>query len=226
MASITVSHANTSLSSPSLPILLRTFQPGDGAAFAALLADPANGENPNPSGSVMDAAWGEAAVGRMVNSAQQNPSVCGPDGAVLSGPPRLNLAVVLLPGPSAGAVVEKETIIGISGYGAIKTFERDGKLVRAGDVGVLLTDSARGKGYASEALRLSLDWAAAPVAEGGLQLDLLSTTTLADNTRMLAVAEKLGFGGKGVLRPAEHDAEKEEMYYEMTAEEWRSRSRP
>lgn len=215
------SHIDTRLDSPTLPIALRIPQPSDGETFAALLTNPANGDNPNPNGKVMDAAWGEAAIGRMRDAASQ-PTIVSSDGRVESGPSKLNLVVVERLGPSEGRQQE-DRVIGIGGYGAIKNWERDGLRVRAGDVGILLDGASRGKGYAVEAMRLAMDWGVTPVSDGGLQLDFVTITTLEDNQPMIRLVEsKLGVGpGKGVLRPAEFDKDKQEMYFEIPAAQWK-----
>ncbi|KJZ79822.1 hypothetical protein HIM_00536 [Hirsutella minnesotensis 3608] len=168
-----------------------------------------------------------------------------PEGVVASGPDRVNLAVVLLAGPSttssgAGATSRAGTrlddedkgpdspggdeVIGLGGFGAIKTLHhpsRPGRSLRAGDAGVLIGESHRARGYAAEAMRLAIDWAFTPVAQGGPQLDLVTVTTLRDNAPMIALAERhLGLAGKGVLRPAEGGEPVGEMYYELWPEEW------
>lgn len=114
-----------------------------------------------------------------------------------------------------------EVMIGLGGYGAIKDWERDGRKIRAGDVGVLLDPEHRGKGYAVEAMKLAIDWAFTPVSSGGPQLDLVTITTLKDNAVMLGIVnDKLGLKGRGVSRPAEFDTAKQEVYFEMKPEEW------
>lgn len=134
-------------------------------------------------------------------------------GTVTSGPAKANLFVV-----------EDDEPIGIAGFGCIKTLEREGKSVRAGDAGVVLEVGKRGKGYATEAMLLTLDFGAAAVSEGGLQLDLLTITTLEDNEAMIKVIERLGFSkDSAIVRPAEFDKSKQELYIEIRREEWRKK---
>lgn len=216
-------HSNTSLKSITHPITLRNLRPGEGAVFAALIANPENEDKTTADAQdALDETWGEGVIQRMTEYAKTNPTVIDAStGQVVSGPNKLNLAVV------ENASDGRETIIGISGYGAIKDWERQGVRVRAGDVGVVINAAYRGKGYAVEAMRLAMDWAAAPATEGGLQLDMLTATTLDSNEPMIRLIEvKLGLKGMGILRPAEFDRDKQELYFEITASEWRlARSR-
>ncbi|KAF5011889.1 hypothetical protein FDECE_2022 [Fusarium decemcellulare] len=204
------SHLTVSLSSSIFPISLRVPRSDEGAVYAALLA------NGFPdSAQTFDTAWGDAAVIRHREAAAVPTIVSTTSGAVISGPARVNLVVV-----EHG---DQEKVVGLGGFGSIKTWQRDGKTVRAGDAGVLLDSEAQGKGYGREAMVLAMDWAVAPASEGGLQLDMITITTLADNEPMIGlVQKKLGLEGKGLLRPAEFDKEKLEMYYEITAEDWKA----
>ncbi|KAJ3550164.1 hypothetical protein NM208_g122 [Fusarium decemcellulare] len=204
------SHLTVSLSSSILPISLRAPRSDEGAVYAALLA------NGFPdSAQTFDTAWGDAAVIRHREAAAVPTIVSTTSGAVISGPARVNLVIV-----EHG---DEEKVVGLGGFGSIKTWQREGKIVRAGDAGVLLDNEAQGKGYGREAMVLAMDWAAAPASEGGLQLDMITITTLADNEPMIGlVQKKLGLEGKGLLRPAEFDKEKLEIYYEITAEDWRA----
>ncbi|PWI67175.1 hypothetical protein PCL_04337 [Purpureocillium lilacinum] len=236
------SHLDTRLASPSLPIVLRTITPGDAASMSALLSAPENAADPNARPLTPDRCAANIARQRADASV---PSVLDPADPrrVLSGPSRVNMAVVVLsprqggttsaghgqddaplPDGEATAAEEEsdETMIGLGGYGAIKNWVRDGKPLRAGDVGVMLDPAHRGRGYAAEAMRLAIDWAFTPVSAGGPQLDLVTVTTLADNEPMVRLAEdKLGLRGRGVRRPAEHGEPAGELYYELTAEEWK-----
>ncbi|KAL3955784.1 hypothetical protein ACCO45_011347 [Purpureocillium lilacinum] len=219
------SHLDTRLASPSLPIVLRTITPGDAASMSALLSAPENAADPNARPLTPDRCAANIARQRADASV---PSVLDPADPrrVLSGPSRVNMAVVVLsprqggttsaghgqddaplPDGEATAAEEEsdETMIGLGGYGAIKNWVRDGKPLRAGD-----------------AMRLAIDWAFTPVSAGGPQLDLVTVTTLADNEPMVRLAEdKLGLRGRGVRRPAEHGEPAGELYYELTAEEWK-----
>ena len=152
---------------------------------------------------------------------------------VISGPKRCDLGIYLLldDDDGSGNGRRRETLIGLSGYGSIKqshpstsaSASADPRPRRIGDAGVLLAEPHRGKGYAAEAMRLSLDLAAAPASEGGLQLDAVSVTTLEDNVAMRGLAERRLGLGEGVLRPAEFDKDKREVYWEISTAEWRRR---
>lgn len=115
----------------------------------------------------------------------------------------------------------EESVIGLGGFGAIKDWERDGRKIRAGDVGVMMDPAYKRRGYGVEAMRMGINWAFTPTSEGGPQLDLVTITTMEDNASMLKlVDEKLGLQGKGIARPAEFDENKQEIYYELTKEDW------
>lgn len=204
------SHSDTNLKSTSKPISLRTLQLQDAQRFVEVLAV-------DPMSKPMEIATAQSAIGRMQESARE-PSVLS-GATVLSGPSRVNLAV-MLHSPEAGEQDEGH-LIGIGGYGAIKTWEREGKKVRAGDVGVVIDPAERSKGYAVEAMRLAIDWAFASLEDGGLQLDLVTVTTEAGNTAMARlIDDKLGLKGKGVLRDAENSGK--ELYYEMAPADWQA----
>lgn len=202
------SHLNTLLTSKTFPIHIRTVEVGDAPLHASLISDPANGGDPDKP---LAAATSETIIAKQRVDAAV-PTVLGADGRAASGPGRVNMVVCTTDGQ----------IIGLGGYGAIKDWERDGRKIRAGDVGVLLDSQFRGKGYGLEALKLAIDWGFSPVSEGGPQMDLVTLTTLEDNAPMVRIAEeKLGLKGKGVLRPAEFEADKNEWFWEMTAEDWK-----
>lgn len=202
-------HQSTHIASSGLPALaVRWVTVNDGAVFANLVSSA--DDNTDPS-KVLNEEWGHGAVARMNDHAVHNPTVTDPRGRVTSGPAKANLLVV-----------ENNEPIGISGFGCIKSLEREGKDLRAGDAGIVLKQEKRGCGYATEALKLTLDFGVRSVAEGGLQLDLLTITTLEDNDAMIRVIERLGFErGKAVLRPAEFDKDRQELYFEITAEDWK-----
>lgn len=213
---IQAQHLHTRLESTALPIILRVVELADAPAHAALLTQDAQSDDPNAK--AFDAATSEKLITGQRESASK-PTVCGADGRVVSGPGRVNMVVALKKG---GQQEGEEEVIGLGGFGAIKDWERNGKKVRAGDAGVVLTAEHRGKGYAVEAMKQAINWAFTPVADGGPQLDIVTVTTLSDNTAMLNLTdEKLGLKGKGVLRPAEFGHPQGEMYYEVTADEWK-----
>jgi RimJ/RimL family protein N-acetyltransferase len=67
------------------------------------------------------------------------------------------------------------------------------------EVGYILTRSARGHGYMTEAVAEVIRWAFAPVPEG-LGLVRIRWRALAENTRSAAVAQRLGFTLEGRTR--------------------------
>ena len=213
-------HLHTRLESKSTPVFLRTITLDDAPFHAALLSDPANGADPNSKPMTEESSRG--AITKQIASADV-PTIYDEDlGRVLSGPSRVNMMVCLTEPDLPSSSGNGDIIIGLGGYGAIKDWERDGKKIRAGDVGVLLDPKYRGKGYAVEAMKLAIEWAFTPVSKGGPQLDLVTITTLEDNAAMVALTEqKLGQAGKGVLRPAEFDENKQEKYWEVNAQQWK-----
>lgn len=203
-------HADTRLTSTSYPIRIQNLQSQDAAVFAHLLAIAADdGKQP------WDIGRAKASIARS-NAAASVPSILSTiDGLRLSGPTSVNLLVVL----SKEGEAEEYEAIGLGGYGAIKTLERDGKKVSAGDVGVVLDHQYRGKGYAVEAMRMSIDWAFRSLEDGGLQLDLVTVTTSTENEPMICLTdEKLGLKGKSIVRDGEFSHK--EMYWEITPQEW------
>ncbi|KAH8718686.1 putative N-acetyltransferase YnaD [Beauveria bassiana] len=224
-STIEVSHLDTRLPSPTLPIVLRTIQPSDAARLAALLSDPGNASDPNAA--PLSATTASELIARQRLSASVPTVVDTARGAVIiSGPSRVNMAIELLPDTaSSSSSSSPPLVIGLGGYGAIKELVRDGKTIRAGDVGAMIDPEYRGKGYATEAMRLAIDWAFAEATGGGggLQLDLVTVTTLEDNVAMVKLAEdRLGLKGRGTRRACgEEGAEgKTEVYYELTKEDW------
>ncbi|KAM0669923.1 hypothetical protein MY8738_000021 [Beauveria namnaoensis] len=227
-STIEVSHLDTRLPSPTLPIVLRTIQPSDAARLAALLSDPGNASDPNAA--PLSATTASELIARQRLSASV-PTVVdtargGAGAVIISGPSRVNMVIELLPDTaSSSSSSPPPLVIGLGGYGAIKELVRDGKTIRAGDVGAMIDPEYRGKGYATEAMRLGIDWAFAEATGGGggLQLDLVTVTTLEDNVAMVKLAEdRLGLRGRGTRRACgEEGAEgKTEVYYELTKEDW------
>lgn len=213
-----VSHLDTRLVSQTLPIVLRTIQPGDAARFAAILSDPANASDPHAK--PLDAAAAAAIIAKQRQSAAAPTVLDAATGAVVGGPGRVNMVVELL--LDGG---QQRHVIGLGGYGAIKDRVRDDGRppLRAGDVGAMIDPAHRGKGYATEAIRLAVGWAFAPASEGGLQLDLVTITTEADNAAMVKLAdEKLGLRGRGTRRPSPEEGGQgvTEVYYELTKKDW------
>ncbi|QYS93562.1 N-acetyltransferase domain-containing protein [Trichoderma simmonsii] len=211
-----ISHLDTIIPSPSNPLLfLRTIQPSDASAFSSILSSPSNKSDPH--GKDIDIPTAELSISRMRESASK-PTILDAQGNVISGPSRVNMMLVLKSEDGNG-----ETVIGLGGFGAIKDWERDGQKIRAGDVGAMLDPAYKRKGYGVEAMKMAINWAFLPAVEGGPQLDLVTITTLEDNGPMVNLLnEKLGLTGKGISRPAEFDADKNEIYYELSKEDWRS----
>ncbi|KAH7017495.1 GNAT domain-containing protein [Ilyonectria destructans] len=206
------SHIDTLLESKTFAISLRNLELKDAPAFARLLSDPRNASDPNIK--PMDVSTAQGAITRMRESASE-PTVCDAHGKVITGPSRVNLAVVL------GSEDQPDgKMIGLGGYGAIKELERNGEKLRAGDVGALIGADYRGKGYATETMKLAMDWGFAGVGQGGLQLDRITITTLNDNEPMIRlINDKLGLKGKGIEREAETEGEIE-LYWELEKGDW------
>ncbi|KAI8819798.1 GNAT domain-containing protein [Chytriomyces cf. hyalinus JEL632] len=243
-------HLPTNLLSHKHPLLLRTLLPEDSAAFAQILSDPRNTEFESDSvPRKMDLATAAMAISRMRDSAAQPTIVAAADGKgkgkVVSGPTRVNMAIVYLGDattPDGRELASKGGLmIGIGGFGAIKnlspssgepvpeaaegqeaTTTTSADFLRVGDVGAMINREYRGRGFAHEAMRLAMEWGFKKAADGGLQLDKVTATTLADNKPMIAVlSRKIGWEGKTV--PATEPEGKDEVYYEMSVEEWEAR---
>ncbi|KAH8178176.1 acetyltransferase (GNAT) domain-containing protein [Sarocladium implicatum] len=210
-------HMNTVLTSPSHPIRLQNLHARDAAGFAHILAVDANDGKPP-----RDLERARAGIEKLNTSASAPSILSTPTGARLSGPKNVNLFVVVpRDGESQSEGEADYEVIGLGGFGAIKTFHRDGKEVSAGDAGIVLDPKYRGKGYAVEAMKLTVDWAFRSLKEGGLQLDLVTITTRSDNDAMIRLTnEKLGLKGRGVLRDGEFSDK--EWYWEVNAEDWQS----
>ncbi|KAK7423460.1 hypothetical protein QQZ08_009029 [Neonectria magnoliae] len=205
-------HIDTLLESKNLPISLRNLEFKDAPDFARLLSDPRNASDPNIK--PMEISTAQTVIARMRESASE-PTVYTSSGKVVAGPGRVNLGVVL-----ASEEHLDGTLIGLGGFGAIKQLTRNGDALRAGDVGALIDADYRGKGYATEAMKLAMDWGFASVAQGGLQLDLVTLTTLTDNEPIIKlINDKLGLKGKSVKKEAETDG-KTELYWELRKEDW------
>lgn len=249
-------HFQTSLPSPTHPILLRNPRPTDAPAVAAILSDRANMlyERGGPPEEPMPASTAEDVLLHMRESAA-HPSVLGDDEddgrAVRNGPPRVNLVVVYFPGgradkcPSSlsslkdkvkasksmeegekknGEDEEDGIVIGLSGFGNISTLEvGEGpgrkRILRTGDVGAMINPPYRGRGFAVEAIRLSVEWGFAKLREGGLQLDSITASTDVENEPMIRLLEEK-FEWTGVRKEKEDVPGRYWMSYEMRSEEW------
>lgn len=158
----------------------------------------------------------EQAIERSIESASE-PTIVDAQGNVIRGPDRVNMMLVLKSEDGGN----EETVIGLGGFGAIKTRMRDGRKIRSGDAGAMLDPAYKRRGYGTEAMKMAMGWAFTPTSEGGPQLDLVTITVLEDNEPMLElVNEKLGLEGKGIARLAEFDDDKQEIYYELKKEDW------
>ncbi|KAH6659843.1 GNAT domain-containing protein [Truncatella angustata] len=230
-------HLPTYLPSSTYPLLLRTLEPEDNAAFAAILSDPRNTDMESAEvkqAKPMELSTATSAIARMRDSAAQATVVSAPSsdggdarGKVLRGPGRVNLVIVYLgqEGTEEGDELRKKggLVIGIGGFGGIKdlshgTGEEEG-VVRAGDVGAMINTEYRGRGFAKESVRLAMEWGFKSAAGGGLQLDKITATTLKNNVAMVKVLDK--FGWKGQDKTNEDGLE--ELDYEMTWQEWENK---
>lgn len=239
-------HLPTYLPSPSLPLLLRTLEPEDNAAFAAILSDPRNTDMESEEvkrADPMELSVATGAIARMRHSAAEATVVLpsGGDGKVLKGPGRVNLALIYIgeEDTEEGHELRKKggLMIGLGGFGSIKDLspttgepvpalgdgqvEREDEFVRVGDVGAMINTEFRGRGFAKEAVRLSMEWGFRSAAEGGLQLDQITATTLANNTAMVKVLDR--FGWKAELKTSKGGIE--EAHYKIDREQWKATTR-
>jgi RimJ/RimL family protein N-acetyltransferase len=126
-------HLPTYLPSPTHPILLRTLEPEDNAAFAAILSDPRNTDMESSDvvrSEPMELSVATSIIARMRDSAAQPTAVAaaadggGSRGKVIRGPGRVNMAIVYLgqEGTEEGDELRRKggLMIGIGGFGSIK----------------------------------------------------------------------------------------------------------
>ena len=117
---------------------------------------------------------------------------------------------MLLPAVNSPDEVE---VVGISGFGGIDEFEREvegeKKKVRFADVGVMLNEEWRGKGFAAESVRLSVDFAFEKLKTEGVSCQMLEV-----NEAMVGLVDKK-FGWRRV------DSKEGEVRFEVEPEEWR-----
>ncbi|KAF4845746.1 hypothetical protein CGCSCA4_v006196 [Colletotrichum siamense] len=210
------SHLPTLLRSTTHPLLLRTLIPSDAAAISAVLSNPENTKF-DPHASAISPDVAAKVIDRMRESAAV-PSVLDPvTGKVASGPGRVNLAIVHI--PNAGD--DEGVVIGLGGFGGInESTSDDGSKRRVADVGAMLNPEYRGKGFATEAIRLAVEFAFRGVAEGGLQVDAVSATMSERNLPMVGLVEKK-LGWVGVRRAGEKEGDDGEIYFEVTKDTWR-----
>ncbi|KAL0933199.1 acetyltransferase [Colletotrichum truncatum] len=211
------SHLPTLLRSPTHPILLRTLEPRDAASVSAVLSDPENTKY-DPHASAVSPEVAVKVIERMRESASA-PTVLDDDDAglkVVRGPGRVNLLIVYVDGveDTLGSTADDGTVIGFGGFGNIQELDEDGEKVRVGDVGAMINSAFRGRGLATEAIRLAVEWAFKGVREGGLQLARVTATMSDKNVAMVGLVEKK-LGWTGVRKP------NGEVFFEVTKDTWR-----
>lgn len=178
------SNAKVSIVSDTLPIELRLAVPADAPALLKVFSDPRNVEH-DPSAAGLDTL---PAIEKMIMKWGNLPDALT----------RLNLVVLA-----------KGEIVGLSGSGHIYTRE-DGK--RVADAGIIINPEARGKGYAYESLRITIDYSLRI-----LQLDEVTVEMRDANMAMRGLMDKK-FG----LRPTVSPDLKfgDEYSYRVTRKEW------
>jgi RimJ/RimL family protein N-acetyltransferase len=87
------------------------------------------------------------------------------------------------------------------------------------ELGFWLVPDARGRGLATRAVGLALNWLFGP--EGFVRVEI---TTTPENTRAPRVAERLGFTREGVLRKRsfERGEHLDVVWFGLLREEWRA----
>ncbi|WYZ46310.1 hypothetical protein EsH8_IX_000535 [Colletotrichum jinshuiense] len=209
------SHLPTTLRSQTHPILLRTLEPRDAADISAVLSNPENTKH-DPHASAISPEVAKVVIERMRESAAVPTVLDEASRRVASGPGRVNLLVVLVEG---GAAEDEGRVIGFGGFGGINEHEEEGRKVRVGDVGAMINPEHRGRGFATEALRLAVEWAFRGVREGGLQLDRVTATMSERNAPMVGLVEKK-LGWQGVVKPGKEEGDGE-VLFEVTKDTWR-----
>ncbi|KAI0012950.1 hypothetical protein F4779DRAFT_614111 [Xylariaceae sp. FL0662B] len=207
-------HLPTTLPSQTHPhLLLRTLEPADAPALAALLSDPRNTALDGPPSKPMDVATAVAVIRRMRDSAAR-PTVDGEG----EGEGR----VIGLGG--FGSIKDVPVPVDEAGGGVVGVEESEGDkrgFLRVGDVGAMIEPAYRGRGLGAEAVRLAMEWGFRAARDGGLQLDRVTATTLAANGPMVAVLErKMGWRGR---RKEGEGQGAEEVEFAMTVAEWEER---
>lgn len=172
------SFQSTNLVSPTLPILLRNPSLKDATTFSAILSNPLNNKH-DLYAQPLSPSSAESTISDMVLSASA------------AIPTRVNLVIVLLSYPGASETLDSP-VIGLSGVGGIDVI--DGR--RWADVGVMVNPEHRGKGFALESLRLSIEFAFRELSVHGVSCQMDSA-----NVEMVGLVEgKLGWSGvKGEL---------------------------
>ncbi|RFU35002.1 hypothetical protein B7463_g1313, partial [Scytalidium lignicola] len=202
---------DTVLTSTKHPIYLRCLRLSDAAAVAHILSNPENNKYERFSNrEPMKIEEAETAINAMRKSASEEV------------PTRVNLVVVYTGGRESRSLPhegngsggeeeeeeeeEEEIVIGLSGFGGIDLI--DGK--RFADVGAMIEPEYRGRGYAFECLKLSIDFAFEK-----LKTDGVSCQTQEANAAMIGLLEKLGWKGAVKQQPPLCD-----LRYEMSPEDW------
>ncbi|EFQ30953.1 acetyltransferase [Colletotrichum graminicola] len=210
MPTIQASHLPTLLRSPTHPILLRTLEPRDAAVISAVLSDPENTKY-DPHASAVSPEVAAGVISRMRESAAAPTVLDEASGRVVSGPGRVNLLLVYVGGDDEGVG------IGLAGFGGIDEREREGGgKLRVGDVGAMVNPAYRGRGFATEAVRLAVEWGFTRVEDGGPQFDRITATMLEANEPMVGLMERK-FGWERVARPGKEG----EVTFEVGPEDWR-----
>ncbi|KAK1962411.1 acyl-CoA N-acyltransferase [Colletotrichum sublineola] len=215
MSTKQASHLPTLLRSPTHPILLRTLEPRDAAAISAVLSDPENTKY-DPHASAISPEVAVGVIGRMRESAAAPTVLDDASGWVVSGPGRVNLLLVYVEGGAGDEGVG----IGLAGFGGINEREGEGGgKVRVGDVGAMVSPAYRGRGFATEAIRLAVEWGFTRVEDGGPQFDRITATMSEANAPMVGLMERK-FGWERVARPGKEGADGE-VTFEVGPENWR-----
>ncbi|KAK2018170.1 acyl-CoA N-acyltransferase [Colletotrichum eremochloae] len=215
MSTKQASHLPTLLRSPTHPILLRTLEPRDAAAISAVLSDPENTKY-DPHASAISPEVAVGVIGRMRESAAAPTVLDDASGRVVSGPGRVNLLLVYVEGGAGDEGVG----IGLAGFGGINEREGEGGgKVRVGDVGAMVSPAYRGRGFATEAIRLAVEWGFTRVEDGGPQFDRITATMSEANAPMVGLMERK-FGWERVARPGKEGADGE-VTFEVGPENWR-----
>ncbi|KAI0315291.1 acyl-CoA N-acyltransferase, partial [Amylostereum chailletii] len=175
--------------SPTLPLELRLAIPSDAPAVLDIFTNPVNTEH-DPVISDSPTWTLERVQARIAQWTAE--------------------ASVPLPGRVTLVAAIEGTVEGVGGMGHIAT-AADGK--RTGDAGIMLNKSVRRRGYATEAMRLTIAYALEEMA-----LDAVTVTMLAENVGMVAVMDRMGWVG---VRVEEGEFGKPEIMYKITPEQWK-----
>lgn len=155
----------------------------------------------------VDAYVEEPELGVMLGS-EQDPSIDDLRGRLERSPERLSA------GQSAELVIADARTDEF--LGAVNLFALDWHS-RRGEVGIWLSQPARGRGLASASLALVLDW-----VFDSLELERVEMTTIPDNKQLPRLAARLGFVHEGVLRARnlERGRRVDIIFYGLLRSEW------